>query len=1083
MVWFDSYESKNTKNKWHKLSIAAQKRAKAKKVLGGERKREERKFKSYLGSATATGSALNERTRDRTTAYTTKTTPRYNRRKYSSAQETTSYINPRKGYLARSPTEIEAEAVRTRKEKLDSGRRAIGKIDQNLMLQDTVIKIQQTVDSLSGLTPAEKSALRLALNPNGYIPLDSFTTNFTKDIVTDIRGGNIDRILEAQENSLVMNNIMDEAKKFFLSKFDKPAPFTDSYLGQTDPSASKGFEFFDTPEAKLKREEDLAKEREEEAESIGFNPTLREFKTYTPDELVELFQEPYTIDDDGNRIQSDVALLSGKTRLLFGTRDLEVHAMTLTEEEAIDFIGKWLESQQARVGEGNLNQIEPVPYFGGFLREEALRILDLAANEKRKLTDEEMQQVVFYSYAGGMWNQDSNILNEQKLTDEQRDNITSLKDEISGEDRGSGIFGIPGAIRDVTGDASDFAVKKVEDIPGIGGVTGSIAEFARDRAEGVVEGIEGALSDVLGTKSAALGDLPDPTIEIMSEQELFRGKMPPTVQEFLNSKLLGSLLAFPSYFYEGDFLDAFTGDVASLPFAPLKIINELGTGGADSAIWAAASGGHYAFRFMNILFERGETVSRPFVQKALIPFLSRAADPMGAIGEDVTGTPSKHRGIRNAIESNIVEEGLVEILNPANVVFVIPFVGPGSRFARAMAAGNRAGALTILADEFMFLGNTPQAITGIGRLLAYTSRNGLKATLKMWPGAANNKPFMNLMRGLDKKVVKREVEHEITNLSRDNMAILQQIEVLKILKYKPDSSVADLLKKGFDEKIVQQTINQYNGGRGIQEYTLRKFDPETGKDAIPGLERIGAVKEALEGKSSVGEGFKDTGGIRQTEVGKGINFEVDRLLDEMNSFDTTFLSSKQGRQTQTKIQKQAVETMAYGLVIDNPKLGNKLSQRLSNNYDEFDGLLNESNGLLTSDGKFISIGNQTPESAIKNIWSEEEIPNAVNFLESTKATENDVSLATITRFMDETGTIAISRQGDDKIVIEAVRYIDEVQAKSIRNLIKNEDIKEISFSFDGVYGTRASDKQTLYRGETGKEFDDILTDSTGVCSL
>jgi hypothetical protein len=133
-------------------------------------------------------------------------------------------------------------------------------------------------------------------------------------------------------------------------------------------------------------------------------------------------------------------------------------------------------------------------------------------------------------------------------------------------------------------------------------------------------------------------------------------------------------------------------------------------------------------------------------------------------------------------------------------------------------------------------------------------------------------------------------------------------------------------------------------------------------------------------------------------------------------------------------------------------------------------------------GEFFDLEDAIPARVIKGIW-DEQVPNARRFITQTKATESDSTLGAITRFMDETATIAITRQGDDKIVVEAVRFIDEPQAKSLRTLIDNEGISDISFSFDKVYGVRAGERQTLYRGKTGKAFDDVLRDSTGVCSV
>ncbi len=140
-----------------------------------------------------------------------------------------------------------------------------------------------------------------------------------------------------------------------------------------------------------------------------------------------------------------------------------------------------------------------------------------------------------------------------------------------------------------------------------------------------------------------------------------------------------------------------------------------------------------------------------------------------------------------------------------------------------------------------------------------------------------------------------------------------------------------------------------------------------------------------------------------------------------------------------------------------------------------------SNGLMNAFGEFFELGDEIPATVIKGIW-DDQVPNARRFVTQAKAPESDSTLGAITRFMDETATIAITRQGDDKIVVEAVRFIDKPQADSLRTLIDNVGITDISFSFDKVYGVRAGERQTLFKGKTGESFDEVLRDSTGVCS-
>ena len=217
-------------------------------------------------------------------------------------------------------------------------------------------------------------------------------------------------------------------------------------------------------------------------------------------------------------------------------------------------------------------------------------------------------------------------------------------------------------------------------------------------------------------------------------------------------------------------------------------------------------------------------------------------------------------------------------------------------------------------------------------------------------------------------------------------------------------------------------------------------------------------------------------------VDRGISQKISQQFDEINSFDTARLNTSEGREALATIQRQAIETIAYGISRTDPKLGDKLTRGLEQSFTELSVLPEGSNGLLNEIGNWWVTGDDIPTTAIRNIWKER-VPDSVNFIESAKATESDQALAEITRAMDETSTIALTRQGNAKIVIEAVRFIDPMQAQAIRKVIAGENITDVSFSFDSVIGVRTKGVDSkLYRGKTGKAFDDVLTDSTGVCS-
>jgi hypothetical protein len=1245
MAWFDAYESVSNRNKWRRLSANADRRKEATKLLDEEKQKRDRikkRYTDYSDAIDVSGSILNRKDRDRDSATTRireaekKIVPlsrvfypegesiaAKTQREFAEATGATAEPHYKLAE-AEWPAEQEAKELAAKeKEKQE--------LRDELALREIGRQTGIGVRNLN-LTNTAEFAVNYALNPYNYIPLDSFADPEVRDFVTDIRSGNTDRIEELRDNKDMVNSFLEESVKHFVSKFERP--YTLNTLAQDN---------------------DLFKK-----ESAGFAPTISEYLSFSTEDLVNQFSPQWEVDNGKLIPGGDRAVFPWETRKLFSGSELdrEIAVYSLPPDKQADFIGSWFQTQLSLIEDGNFDQIQAVPVFSKLLKGELETKLNTLLHQRRVPTDDEREEIMFLSLITGY--------EEIPLTPEQRKKILE-----------------------------HFGPLKEEQL------TALQEEY----------GEEYSLGDLLKT-FIGRGDFINALV----------GRGPgqaPTFEDTEASKELADIMEFQLF--------------------ARNITKEEDWEGLDPK--------YHPVSLMIESFDGGVKLSRPLVRKILIPILSPV---VGKIAQQ-TGLPQLAEGVnlglgaigvpdlapdtekvsRDVIESKIFETGLAELLNPANVVFVIPFVGPGSRFVRAYQAGNKTLAAAILADEFALLGNTPAAIDSIMRGVAYTSRYGLKATLTKWPKLRDNQVFMNLMSGLDKKVVRREVEHEVGRVTAANADILEKNKVLELLLSRGDAPIEEALK-GMDGNALKVISEAYNAG--VVEYPLREdlaarlLDLDVVKQVDDGP---AMVKSVLEGRSTIGPGFpsgrqilddvgdaivpvtddlirlrktrfetfgeveqlvkergrlqrelgertkeytfadealseaeldkllkamndaeekvaaitreldvrgeevdvgtgtvnrlgdeaatdewylekgiiddseltvedirfadtvledptrkpigsgfvhdsvdenyetrvaeivrradfikEDTGrefyfresfdetedgyifsvfGVNDeaasfirdnvdglpTDVGaflkyidtnknlsgdqkqfvdklfdmgksadeldmdaveRGISSKIRGHVDDMDAFNTSDLATKEGRQALADAQKNIIETIAYGIVRNDPQLGTKLNNRLKQFYDGFQTLPEGSNGLMNAFGEFIDLGDELPATVIKRVW-DDQVPNARRFVTQAKATESDSTLAAITRFMDETATIAITRQGDDKIVVEAVRFIDEPQATALRTLIDNEGISDISFSFDKVYGIRAGERQTLYKGKTGKAFDDVLKDSTGVCSL
>jgi hypothetical protein len=756
-------------------------------------------------------------------------------------------------------------------------------------------------------------------------------------------------------------------------------------------------------------------------EEIKFVPTIEELLTFTPAEWAASYDPQFAV-KDGAFDRSDVKTIFNNSARAFFIQDeldRDVAVYSLSREQQGDFVNAWLESQMDHLINGSFSDIGAIPLFADVLKEELENLIGRINRQGRLPTEEEHNEIFILSILSGY----ENIP------------FTDTDNEIS---------------KKASEKAYIAATLELE-----------------EKGETVIP------SDSL-ILYLQTGERP----EGYSTQEL---------NNYRKDKI-----------WETEAYKEFSNRLNDYKFSRNIQPDE---------DWSLDFKYH-PVSLMIEAFEQGATVSRPFVNSIVVPILSRMVDTtvpdlspvtdlankgldeigvpdVDVLGVNVTRIPEPHKVARDIVEGKVTEEVLVELLNPANVLFVLPFIGPASRFGMAMKAGNKALAAAILADEFMLLGNTPGAIDGIMRLVTYTSRWGLKKTLLKFPAARNNKTFMGLVAGMEKKVARRDIEHEVQAISNANRGLMNENAVLQKMR---TASIADARAQGMSDQQIMEIAGRYN--RKLGDVPLRKFDPKI-------LNKYGEkiTREILTEGSTLGKGFK--GGIEGQTVAEAkaiaeregistieqrVAVEVDSLVDEMSNFDTALLSTRQGRQQRTDIQKKTIETIAYGSARDDPVLGETLSKEMVYAYGSRNTLPSGSHGFLTPEGKFIPLGDTAPDAAIREVW-DNRIEDTIDLAKSTKASEDDVALAKVTRAMDETGNIAILRQGDDKIDVEAVRYIDRVQADTIKNMIVEQDIKDISFSFDSVHGIRAGERQTLYRGPTGKAFNDVLDDSTGVCSL
>ena len=391
--------------------------------------------------------------------------------------------------------------------------------------------------------------------------------------------------------------------------------------------------------------------------------------------------------------------------------------MSLSWEQQSDFISAWVGSQSDLIAEGRFDELVAVPVFGELMEKELDNLLNTALRERRELTEEEINTATFLSLAAGF--------TEIEYSPSQLNILESIRKEETPPKEDTG--GALGVVKDITGAIPTISLQG-KDVRG--------KEDERSETEKL----------------------------ILEQQDLLRGNIPPGFEE----KIL-------------------SGEGAGLYIIGTKMMEG---------------------------FELGEKVSRPLTRDILQPLLTRMVETSAPIQAASLTTPGVNIGLEGAgvpdistgsvtiptgdipllpdittpdvgvtraidpktaatdvINSKIVEVAGMELLNPANVMFAIPFIGPGSRFARAMQTGTRLRAFAILADEFALTGNTPGIAGGLARGLGSTTRIGLNKTLARWPWLARNPDFIRMMQGF-----------ENTRLGHAQTKAFSQIKLATLLK-------------------------------------------------------------------------------------------------------------------------------------------------------------------------------------------------------------------------------------------------------------------------------------------------------------
>ncbi|KKL22559.1 hypothetical protein LCGC14_2434230, partial [marine sediment metagenome] len=152
------------------------------------------------------------------------------------------------------------------------------------------------------------------------------------------------------------------------------------------------------------------------------------------------------------------------------------------------------------------------------------------------------------------------------------------------------------------------------------------------------------------------------------------------------------------------------------------------------------------FQGMDDFFGGGVKISKPLVKPALQKGLAPLAEDIIAPGEEIAelfGVDARGKvsiPVRNAIASDLAVDITAEIVNPAAMLIVLPFVGYGLR----AGMGVRAASVQI-ASNLLFTGMEPKLIPAFARWTSLAAKIGPRAALSKAPRAIRGTKLFELV--------------------------------------------------------------------------------------------------------------------------------------------------------------------------------------------------------------------------------------------------------------------------------------------------------------------------------------------------
>ncbi|MEK0324662.1 MAG: hypothetical protein QQN63_03065, partial [Nitrosopumilus sp.] len=171
------------------------------------------------------------------------------------------------------------------------------------------------------------------------------------------------------------------------------------------------------------------------------------------------------------------------------------------------------------------------------------------------------------------------------------------------------------------------------------------------------------------------------------------------------------------------------------------------------------------------------------IEQGLVAIEKGIEIPAAALGVEINvpGVGGFTENVRKVIAGEVdlffgidSTEVVGEMLNPINFLFIIPFVGPGSKFVQAVKSGRYAYAAFVLVDEMVATGSTPEMVSGaLGGMRSLMVR-GLTETLMRSPGLKKNNIWQRWMINFGNRKTQEanaNIEKGATKLIEDRNAI------------------------------------------------------------------------------------------------------------------------------------------------------------------------------------------------------------------------------------------------------------------------------------------------------------------------